>query len=146
MIKFEIPGVPQPKQRPRVLKNGVTYTPKETVIYEELVRACCNAGVFYEKDIPLRLTVRAYFGIPKSWSKAKKEDALSGMLFMTSRPDIDNLEKIIADGLNGYLYYDDSQIVESITSKYYADIPRVEVTVETIQEVRDKENVERKLP
>lgn len=41
-VSFEIPGPPQGKARPRVVraKNGasLTYTPDKTVAYEELVR------------------------------------------------------------------------------------------------------------
>lgn len=38
MVKLTIPGKPLGKQRPRVLKNGITYTPKETVNYETLIK------------------------------------------------------------------------------------------------------------
>ena len=36
-MRFEIPGRPMPKQRPRVGRYGNIYTPRETKAYEELV-------------------------------------------------------------------------------------------------------------
>ena len=47
-VKFTVPGMPQGKQRPRVCRiNGrsLTYTPKQTIEYERLVRARCVAAL-----------------------------------------------------------------------------------------------------
>jgi len=48
-VRFEIPGRPMPKQRPRVGRYGNIYAPRETKSYEELVgivarHAGFNAG------------------------------------------------------------------------------------------------------
>ena len=123
-----IPGDPVPKQRPRVTKRGITYTPKKTADYERLIRECYS-GEYYEKDIPLKMIIRCYFRIPDSWPKKKKEQALENKIFVTKRPDIDNLAKIIQDALNGKAYYDDSQIVELSIKKEYSETPRAEVEI-----------------
>ena len=128
-INFIIPGPPQPKQRPRVLRSGHSYTPKETVAYEKLTRkcfheACGNA----ELTGALELKVIAYFAIPKSEKKIVKEKMLSGEIRPIKRlGDWDNIGKIVSDGLNEIAYQDDSQIVEASVSKWYSDEPRVKV-------------------
>lgn len=40
VVRFTIPGKPQPLQRARVGRNGHHYTPPESVEYQEKVRKC----------------------------------------------------------------------------------------------------------
>ena len=75
----------------------------------------------------------AYFGIPKSDSKAKSAEKRANRTRPTKRPDIDNVIKTICDGLNGVAYYDDSQVVEVTAEKRYSDEPRVEVSIEIVE-------------
>lgn len=133
-INFIIPGEPKAKQRPRVCKTGHTYTPKETVQYEKLVRTCyeqkySNINLTGE----LTINIKAYFSIPKSGTKLIKRQMLAGDIRPVKRPDWDNIGKIITDALNEVAYHDDAQIVEAIVEKYYSDNPRVEVTVKELR-------------
>lgn len=133
-IQFTIPGTPVAKARPRVTRTGHAYTPKKTSDYEKLVQIYAKqamAGMNPTTEA-VRLTVRAFFPIPKSWTKAKKEKALCGCLWPTGKPDIDNCQKAIQDAFNGIVYKDDSQVVYGRCIKAYAAEPRVEVTVETV--------------
>lgn len=134
MIRLIIPGPPLGKQRPRVLKTGKTYTPKETVNYETLVKELYATVYKMEKpkDGPLELQIQAYFAIPKSTSKVKRALMKSGKIRPTKKPDVDNIVKIVADALNGIAYKDDSQIVSCKLEKYYSEIPRVQVQIEEI--------------
>ncbi len=133
MIKLTIPGKPMAKQRPRVLKNGITYTPKETVNYETLVRQLYIAEHFQKQlDGPLQAFIKAYFPIPKSASKVKKAAMEAGEIRPIKRPDWDNIGKLITDALNNLAYHDDSQIVSCTVEKYYSEQPRVEVEIEEI--------------
>ncbi|WP_163360796.1 RusA family crossover junction endodeoxyribonuclease, partial [Klebsiella aerogenes] len=50
----------------------------------------------------------------------RKTAALLGLLKPTSKPDIDNLLKAVADGMNGIVYADDAAIVSFSCSKVYA--------------------------
>lgn len=135
-IQFTIPGNPVPKARPRVTRTGHTYTPKKTADYEKLVQIYAKQEMAIQQLNPtteaVRLTVEAFFPIPASWTKAKKEKALNGDLKHTSKPDSDNLIKAVQDALNGIVYKDDSQIVSVSGSKAYSSEPKVEVTVETV--------------
>jgi Holliday junction resolvase RusA-like endonuclease len=74
------------------------------------------------------LTVRAYMGIPTSWSQKKQRAVASGEITPTKRPDLDNIVKAIKDGANGVAWVDDSQVVDVSASKRYGT-PRVEVEV-----------------
>lgn len=135
-IKFTIPGTPVAKARPRITRSGHAYTPKKTADYEMRVKICVMQLMAVQRLRPtteaVRLTVQAFFPIPASWTKAKKEKALNGDLKHTTKPDFDNVEKAIQDAMNGIVYKDDSQIVLVAGSKEYASEPRVEVTVETV--------------
>ena len=55
--------------------------------------------------------------------------------FKTSKPDIDNLAKFVADSFNTHFYKDDSQIIELKAEKYYighGEKPRTEVMIDEI--------------
>lgn len=135
-IVFTIPGEPQGKARPRVVKDKRTgktkaYTPDRTVAYEELVRAryMAVAGDGDLKEQSLEVCITAYFGIPKSKNKKQKSLMLSNVIYPVKKPDCDNIAKIICDALNGIAYKDDSQIVKLTVYKAYAEIPYVKVEI-----------------
>ena len=138
-ISFEVPGQPFGKQRPRVVNNGAfskAYTPKETVAYENLVKLyftqAARGKVFGNSDM-LEIEIAAYYEIPKSTSKRKREQMLGNRIRPTKKPDFDNIGKAICDSLNQVAYHDDSSIVEARISKYYSDRPRVDVTIRAIK-------------
>ena len=134
--KLVIPGKPLGKQRPRVLKTGVTYTPKETVNYEAVVKALYIEKYAMEKPFegPVSVEIVALYQIPKSASKKRKEAMKRGAIKPTVRPDVDNISKIITDALNGVAYLDDKQIIECSVNKCYAEAPAVHVTIIELNE------------
>jgi len=94
-VKFNIPGRPVPKGRPRVnRKTGAIYTPKKSVEYEANVAWCAeSAGVALGPGSECYVTM--YFMV------ADKRLA-----------DLDNLVKSVFDGLNqAYPKWDDRQVV-----------------------------------
>lgn len=100
---FTVVGTPKVKERPRVLKNGRTYTPKATAAYEAAVAAAYKGPVYdgpvrldvcFEKD---RTTVRI---IPMAPSDKP-----------SLRGDIDNYLKALQDGLVKSGALDDNQII-----------------------------------
>lgn len=111
----------QPKQRPRHLKNGHTYTPRETKEYEELVAWSYKAQTDgYVFKGPLTVTMLFTFVKPKS---AKRD-------YPTVRPDIDNIIKSVTDGLNNIAWEDDSQICRLIAEKQYGTKEKVYVLIQ----------------
>lgn len=131
MYQFIVPGAPRGKQRPKVTRNG-TYTPEETKRYEQKVLACFLNE--YPRMKPIRngvnVHITAFFEIPKSYGKARRERILNGLERPTKKPDADNIAKIILDALNGKVILDDKQVVVLTVKKHYSTIPRVEVLIE----------------
>lgn len=134
-IEFEVPGV-MGKMRARTVKRGnftTSYTPKEDVIYENLVKTLylnkANGLMWNDKE-PIEVHIVAYFDIPRSYSKKKSKEAVEHQMFPCKKPDADNIAKIILDGLNGVAYHDDAQIVLlTILKVFHNDLPKVEVTI-----------------
>ena len=121
-VSFTIRGRAIPKERPRVTRQGYAYTPRTTQQFEEWVRTeyRLQCGDFrFPEAAPLVMEVEFYFTPPKSWSKAKQERAIARKKYPTTRPDLDNLWKGVADALNGIAYKDDSQIVAVTCRKMY---------------------------
>lgn len=135
--EFTVPGEPVGKGRPRFNRySGKAFTPEKTVNYENLVRLEYQMQVKEEpfpEKVMLRLLIKAYFGIPKSASKKARSQMISLEQRPVKKPDMDNIIKAVADALNHIAYYDDSQIVSTTIEKYYAEQPRIEVTIEEAQ-------------
>lgn len=128
---FKIQGEPMGKGRPRFTKVGRTYTPKETSNYENWVKLCFKETYPYATPTEerLRVYIDAFFTIPKSFSKKKKELAYDALISPTKKPDCDNIAKIILDALNGIAYKDDKQVVKLQVNKYYSEQPCVIVQI-----------------
>ena len=126
-----IHGEPVAKGRPRHTRNGHTYTPKKTRDYEALVKKHIKlqGGKIIEGPVVVRIGV--YRSIPKSWSKKKKKQAISGEIVPVTRPDIDNYIKAALDASNGLLFQDDNQVVDLVTKKRYSKMPYLEIEVES---------------
>lgn len=135
MLNFTVPGPPQGKARARTVFNPHTgqthsYTPDSTVLYENLVKYSfleqCGRKKF-EKDTPVYVSMLARYPIPKSASKKRTSQMISGTIRPTKKPDIDNISKCILDALNTIAYHDDSQVVELVIKKVYSSEPGVSV-------------------
>lgn len=138
-VKFTVLGSPVGKGRPRFKNTGnfvQTYTPKETVSYENLVkleyRRQCNDFKF-DKETPVDMRITAYYAIPKSASKKKKALMLERKIRPIKKPDSSNVVKSIEDALNGIAYHDDTQIVDSQIRRFYGENPKVVVTIQEAQ-------------
>lgn len=134
MIEFTVWGNPQGKKRPRFARQGNyvrTYTDKETINYENLVKLSYleQSKVKYMGNEALGVSIKIFQSIPKSTSKKKANEMLMGEIRPNKKPDPDNCIKSILDGLNGVSFRDDSQIVHLDCDKYYSNEPRVEVKI-----------------
>ena len=138
-VKFTVPGQPKGKARARTVRRGggksFSYTPEGTVLYENLIKTCYlqDAGhVLFNDGQPLTVSITAFYEVPKSYSKKKKQEMLDGQLYPTKKPDIDNIAKCVLDALNKLAYRDDTQVVRLHMEKHYAEIPRVEVEIREV--------------
>lgn len=137
-VRFTVLGEPKGKGRPRATVRGgfaKVYTPKDTVMYENLVRLeyrqQCGDYMFPEGSV-LDMRIAAFYSIPKSASKKKRRQMEEGNIRPVKKPDMDNVVKSIADSLNGVAYRDDTQIVDCAVRKFYSDKPRVVITIKEI--------------
>ena len=121
-ISFSVKGKFQAKQRPRF--NGkFAYTPKETQVYENLVR-CKGEEEMVKHNLlpftePLDVELIFNFEVPKSATKKMIANIIDGNEYPTKKPDVDNIAKTILDSLNKICYLDDSQVVDLRVVKVY---------------------------
>jgi Holliday junction resolvase RusA-like endonuclease len=146
MIKFEIPGEPTPKARPRfrIIGKGkaqrvMTYNTAETVQAEKKVSCYFlkhHPGFRPLEAEPLRVSVTAIHSIPKSWTKKRKQECITVMQPKITRPDGDNILKLVTDALNGVAYKDDGLITEMNIKKFYGSEPMTIVEIERLNKDR----------
>ena len=139
MIHFEVLGKVKGKGRPRFARRGnfiTTYTDKETVNYEQLVRfSFLESGCKpYDAEAQLKVKVMCYIEPPKSTSKKKLEKMYAGEIRPTKKPDIDNILKSLFDGLNKVAFGDDTQIISVEAEKMYAPQEKLVVDIMSIEE------------
>lgn len=77
----------------------------------------------------IHMTISSYRPILKSLNKFKKILAEMKLLRPTTKPDTDNIAKLVMDAMNKKLYLDDSQISDLRVKKYFGLKPRVEVKI-----------------
>lgn len=123
---IDVPGEPLGKGRPRFrrLQNYVsTYTDAKTKKYEQVIAKTWqdNFGkeILFKADSPLELEIQCWFSIPKSTPKSLKQKMLNNQIDYIKKPDIDNIAKIVLDGLNKVAYEDDKQITSLLIKKNY---------------------------
>lgn len=145
-IKLTILGEPMAKQsfryavRPK--KDGTNfvskYQPKKVVDKERNLAYDIKSQLakdFTPFDCPLDVSITFTFPPPKSWSKAQKALFKSGVrMYKDTKPDLDNLEKIVFDSMQGIVYINDSRVCEKRSRKVYGDIPSIVILIEPVSE------------
>jgi len=127
MINLWYPVRPLPAPRPRVTKKG-TYNPPIYTDWKKGLSLLAKTKIKKPLENELFVKIEFFYEIPKSWSKAKKENAK----WHKSKPDIDNLLKSCLDSLNGIAYKDDAQVVMIQARKQYASFTGVKIEIEEI--------------
>jgi len=136
-ITFEIPGQPQGKARARTvrMKNGFShsYIPEKTVNYESAIVLAFLAVAGSDHipvDYELAMTIDAFYQIPPSKPKKKQALMRDNLIRPTTKPDADNLAKLVCDACNKIAYTDDTRIVDLRIRKWYTDrCPRIKITI-----------------
>lgn len=137
-IRFEIPGQPVGKGRPRFARRGnfvSTYTDKKTASFENLVKIKAQEAMADRPAIdgPVQVSVGIFVTPPASWSQKKQRQALDGKILPTSKPDIDNVIKGIFDAMNDIVWRDDKQVVSVSAFKLYSGIAQTKVGVKAME-------------
>lgn len=156
-ITFTVPGTPRGKGRAksssrigRDAKTGAArvftrhYTPEATAAYESLVRLVAAQAMAGRQAYtgPIRMDLDIVLPIPQSWSGVRQRRAAAGEIAPTVKPDADNVEKAVKDGLSGVVYRDDTQVVQDSKRKVYGLTPRVTVVV-TVLDIEPAQGVKK---
>lgn len=137
-MNFIVEGKPQGKARARTFYDRNTgkmrsVTPEQTKSYEDLIRwSYVAAGGQYLGDKVLQVDIQAFYPIPKSFNKAKRHAATFEQIRPTSKPDCDNIVKVVLDALNGVAYYDDKQVVCVSCNKYYGERGYLHISIDEL--------------
>ena len=130
-VTFTIDGTPIAKGRARSTRTGHHYTPTKTRNAEAAILAAWleQHGARRPHDGGVAIQIRFTFEPPKSWPKWKRDAAADGQIPHLSKPDLDNLTKLVCDALNGTAWIDDSQIHNSFSRKDYGTKANTRVTL-----------------
>lgn len=132
MIQFTLSGPPVPWSRAG--KNGKRhFTPEPQRKFMEIVQlmACAKWRGGGPTLGPVELSVVAVYPWPTSFSATMRNKP--ELRWKITKPDDDNIKKIIQDALNGIAYRDDAQVAAGHCVKIYGDKPSVTVTVRELR-------------
>lgn len=122
MWQAKIEIEPRGKQRPRLASKGryaKAYTPKETVQWTKAFRLELQqrwAGDPVPAGVPLGVTIIAAHSRPQRLSRRKDP---AGRMWKPSKPDVDNVAKIVLDSCNGVCWHDDNQVAQMLVKTLY---------------------------
>ncbi len=131
--EFEVPGKITGKGRPRINSyTGIVYTPSKTKDYEELVEQyfLLKYPKFNILETRIKITIIAYFNIPKTTNKKDINLMLENKISPTKKPDIDNIVKIVLDAMNKFAFKDDNQITKLEVEKIYGKEEKIYIRIE----------------
>jgi Holliday junction resolvase RusA-like endonuclease len=139
---FCIDGPPVPWKRPeRDQRSGRTFTNPKAEAGKRAIVAAARAAWGNEPPAcgPVIVRVVAIFAIPPSWPKALRAAALEARVMHISDPDIDQLVKLVMDGLVDLAFWDDNQVCGLPSpAKRYGHPERTEVTIEVLDQRSDE--------
>lgn len=135
-ISFSVDGAPVPWSRAG--QNGkYKFTPAHVRKYQNWVKDCASKAMEGRDPIlcPVKLAFTAVLPIPTSFPNWKKDAAHAGFVRPATKPDVDNLEKMIADSCNEIVWKDDRQVCVTHGAKIYGAKPRLDVVIEPLQHI-----------
>ena len=133
-ISFVIYLVPKATPRPRFSRFSHSF-------YVSGAKDNRDLFMKYMKDLDVPMITTAckfhctsYLPIPKTMSGIEKVLAELGLIYPIGKPDWDNLGKTYSDMIQGSLLFDDYLIIEGVSKKRYSAKPRIEITIEYMEE------------
>lgn len=122
IIEFIVPGEAVPFARSGGGKTVARFTPAKQRAAMGVVALCCRRAMQGAAPIEgaVELSINAVYLRPKSRPKDR---------WKTSRPDADNLSKLLKDALNTVAWRDDAQVCSLHVWKQYGTTARVEVRI-----------------
>jgi Holliday junction resolvase RusA-like endonuclease len=129
-ITFTVPGIPTPWARAAGGATRARFTPAKQRSAAGAIKHLCSLAMRGARPLEgaVSLWVLAVYPWPTSWSGKKR----AANQRKTSRPDVDNIGKLLADALNGVAWIDDAQIAVVRLAKVYGDHPGLQVKIEAL--------------
>lgn len=121
-ISFFVHCEPVPQPRAKVSTRGGfarAYVDKKHPSYA-LKQAIREAFTGEKLQGPIACNLAFFFGRPKSHTKKQRQ-----CHWHTGKADIDNLQKLVFDALNGIAYDDDKQIASAFCVKQWVESPHI---------------------
>jgi len=134
-ITFHVPGDVVPWARAG--KHGkVQFTPGKQRNYMGVIRDFCSQAMSDRPlfEGPVRLTIAAVYPWPKTVTK-KRLASIDGA-WKSTKPDGDNIAKIVKDSMNKIAFVDDAQCAVTTVFKVYGDKPGLRVTLESLEGIQ----------
>ena len=127
MIAFVIPGEAVPFARARGGNGIARFTPKKQRDFMATVKQIAADAMDGAPplDGPVQLIARFDYLRPASHTKRQ-----AACPWKMSKPDADNLVKIIKDALSKLAWRDDAQVCDLHVQKRYAPVARVTITLQ----------------
>jgi Holliday junction resolvase RusA-like endonuclease len=128
-VVFTVPGETVPWARVGGGKSVVRFIPKEQRSYMGVLKLFAQRAMHGRAPLqgPLELSVQAIYLRPKTHTRKRREAA--GAEWKSSKPDADNISKIIKDALNKIAWVDDAQIASLHVWKQYGEKARLTVKI-----------------
>lgn len=129
-FSFTLYLVPSATPRPRYCGKGNFFYVKGAGDNKKLFKYLVES-----EDVPFiytacKVDIKSYFPIPNGMHPIDQILAEMGYIRPISKPDFDNVAKTYCDMITGVILSDDCIIIEGNSSKYYSWKPRIEMTIE----------------
>jgi len=123
------PTMTDQEKRLGVAKNGKPFTYKQQELLAVREKLQCHLFE-YSPRMPyqgaVRLTTKWLFPLPVSGKHSDGE-------YKTSKPDTDNLQKMLKDCMTSlHFWIDDAQVASEITEKFWAACPGIYIRIDEL--------------
>jgi len=132
-------GDPKAQGRPRACASGKharMYERKEDTQNKRTLEVVARTDAPDELlGGPLRVDIKFFFPRPKGhYGTGRNSGQLKDWAptWHVSRPDRDNLDKLVLDALTGVFWRDDNQVCAGEITKQYSDRPRTEIGIKKL--------------
>ena len=131
ILTITMPGLPVSWARAGRGK-GFTFTPAKQRGAMADLKVVASSVMRGRAPLDGALFVRMTFQYPWPKSMSPKKRADPANRWRASRPDVDNLWKLVGDGLNGIVWSDDARIAKGAFCKIYGDTAQTLIEVSPV--------------
>lgn len=137
-LKFSLPLIPKPANRPRSSSDGHFYVPGAAIHHKYVQALIDYEGIAFTE---CKIDISIYLPIPES-SMSISEIILAqeGLINPISGGDWDNFAKTYCDSIQNLLIINDNIIIDGSCSKHYSIKPHVDIVLSYLNDFDCKYN------